>query len=212
MVGAAGRAACPGDCARIFLQGFDEVGHRLDVRCSRHDDRFIFAGEASDRRHVLKGDRGFVGEDRADHDVAADDQGVRIALLLACELGEADGAAGTRNVLNLNVAGDAFLLHDGLQRACRLVPATARVCRRDDGVISGDSRQRHGAGENRCEEKVFQGQSSVRRVFTAHVVAQCEREDGDGFFRPLSLDRIGGFLPVRNRRPASTGASDPKAT
>ncbi|MCY1519528.1 hypothetical protein D9M68_542820 [compost metagenome] len=176
MVGTARRASGPGHRTRILLQRFDKVSHRLDVRRGRDDDRFVFAGEARNRRDVLEGDRRFVGQDRADHDIAADDQGVRIALLLACELREADGAAGARHVLNLNVAGDAFLLHDRLKRTRRLVPAAARVCRSDDGVISGEGRQRHGAGENRCEEKMFQ--RSVLREARFHRARCCSVRTG----------------------------------
>ena len=52
VVDAAGRAAGPGDRARIGLQLRDEVVDRLDVGRRRHDDRLVFAGQAGDRRDV----------------------------------------------------------------------------------------------------------------------------------------------------------------
>src|SRR5690606_39189730 len=90
VVRAAGRAARPGDRAGIGLQRLDEVFHVLDRRGGRNDDRLVFTGKPRDGCHVLQGDQRLVGEDRADHHVAADDESVRIAGILAGELGKAD--------------------------------------------------------------------------------------------------------------------------
>jgi hypothetical protein len=177
MVGTAGRAATPGYSARILLQRFDEISHRLQRRIRRNDDGFIFAGQAGDRGDVIERYRRLVGEDGADHDVATDDQGIGIAGRLAGELGKTDRAAGAGHVLNLDVAGNAFGLHHRLDRAGRLVPAAARIGRCDDGVVSSDSRQGKSAGENGCQKKLFQGVvlRQARSLCGAHRVHLCGR-------------------------------------
>ena len=112
----------------------------LSVAGRRHDDRLLLAGQPRDRRHHGQVDRRGVGQDRADHDVAADDQLPRVALGLVDELGEADGAAGAGDVGHLHVAGDAVLLQHRLHGARGLVPAAARRRRRHDRVVGGEGR------------------------------------------------------------------------
>ena len=139
-------AISPAHRARVGLQLLDEVGHRLDRRARRHDDRVILAGEPGERRHVGERHRRLVGDDGADHDVAADDELGRVALVVVDELGEADGAAGARHVDDLDIADDAGLLEDALHGARGLVPATAGGGGRHDGELGGggDGRARQG--------------------------------------------------------------------
>ena len=135
VVGAAGRAAAPGYRARVGLELGDQAGHVLDVGCRRNDQRLVFAGQPGDRRDLVEGDRRGVGEDRADHDVAADDQLRGIAIGLVDELGKPDRAAGAWNVGHLHAARNALVLQRGLHGAGRLVPAAARGGRRHDLVV-----------------------------------------------------------------------------
>ena len=123
--------------ARVGLQLRDEVGHGLDVAAGGDDDRLLLAGQPGDRGDHRQVDGRVVGEDGADHDVAADDQALGVALGLVDELGEADGAAGAGDVGHLDVAGDAFLLHQRLHGARGLVPAAAGGGRREDRVVGG---------------------------------------------------------------------------
>ncbi len=146
--------------------------------CRRNDDRLILAGQARDRGDVLERHRRLVGEDGADHDIAADDQGVRIAGRLAGELRKADGAAGARHVLHLDVAGNAFLLHHRLHRAGRLVPAAAGSGRRHDGVVGRNrpaarERRREWMPEEMCSRCVLR-QARVERARTLFIIAERE--------------------------------------
>ncbi len=90
-----------------------------------NDDHFVLAGEAGDRRDGVERDRRLVGEDGADHDVAADHEAGRVAVGFLRELGEADGAAGAGYVDDLHVARHALGGHGFLQGARCLVPAAA---------------------------------------------------------------------------------------
>ncbi len=181
MVGAAGRAAAPGNAARVFLQLVDEIADGLQRRGCRNDDRFIFAGQACDRGHFLQRHGRIVGEDRANHDVTADDEGMRVALLLAGELRKTDGAAGARYVLHLNALGNAFFLQHALQRARGLVPAATGIGRCDDGVICRSRRKRDHARQKCADKKMFHVEnppqdalfgrrfSFMRKGFRAHL-------------------------------------------
>ena len=72
VIGAAGRAAAPGDAAGIGFEGFDQVAHVLVRRVCRHDDDLVLAGEAGERRHHGEIDRRVLQIDGADHHHAAD--------------------------------------------------------------------------------------------------------------------------------------------
>ncbi len=156
MVDTAGRAAGPGNRTRVSLQLLDELADVLDFGIGRNDDSLVFAGEARDRRDIGKRHGRLVGQDGADHDVATDDQSIRIALLLAGKLGKTDCAASAWNVHDLNIAGNAFRLHHLLQRTGGLVPAAAGRCGSHDRVICSHGRKSQSACEKRSQEKVFQ--------------------------------------------------------
>ncbi len=140
VIGAAGRTAAKGNRTRISLELGHEIGQRLELRGSRNDDHFIFAGEARNRRRHVERDRRLVGEDGAHHDEAVDHQHIALALFLVDQLGEPDGAAGARNILNRAALG-AQAGHDFRKRARRLVPAAAGLCRGDDPqIVKGQCR------------------------------------------------------------------------
>ena len=135
---------------RISLQFGHEIGHRLELRSSGNDDDFIFARQPRNRRRHVERDRRLVGEQRPQHDEAVDHQDIAVALFLVDQLGEPDGAAGARNVLNRAALG-AQAGHDFRKGARRLVPAAAGFCRGDDPqIVKGQcrsgkaSRQRQG--------------------------------------------------------------------
>lgn len=143
--------------ARIGLQLLDEAGHVLDVGRGVDDNRFIFTGQARDRRHLIERDRRAVGKDRANHDVTTDDKLRRVAAGLVDELRQADRAAGAGNVGHLHRVGDLLVLQRALHRAGGLVPAAAGCGRRHDLVVGRDGRNGECAGQNGCQEKVLHG-------------------------------------------------------
>ena len=103
----------------------NEFLHRLYLRRARHDDDFILAGEARDRRDLRQVDGRLVAEDGADHHHAADHHRVRIALARAYELRKADRAAGAALVVDRDFLDDVAALQRRLQRAAGLIPAAA---------------------------------------------------------------------------------------
>ena len=104
---------------------------RLHVGIRRHDHQAVFAQQQGERMRVVERDRRLVRQDRADgRDADREQTGAR--LLRRDELGEADGAAGARNVDDLDALGEAALLKRLLHGPRRLIEAAARVGRRDD--------------------------------------------------------------------------------
>src|SRR5690606_907521 len=101
------------------------------------------------------------------------DQGIGIALFLIDELRDADGAAGTRNVGHLHVAGNTFggqrLLHD----AGGLVPAAAGGRRSHDGVIGRKSRDTKSARYQRREKQLVHKSSLIKpNAMTSSIIGQ----------------------------------------
>src|SRR5690606_6651195 len=95
-----------------------------------------------------------VGQNRSNHDVAADDELARIALCRVDELGQADRAARAGYIGHLHAWRNAFVLQRLLHGTRGLVPAAARAGRRHDLVVGreclagkGEATGREG-GEN----------------------------------------------------------------
>ena len=125
VVGAAGRPPAPGDGGRVGLEGGDQVVERLVLRIGRDDDDFELGGEAGDRRRLLERHRRVVGGDGADHHQPHHHQVVVVAGLVVDELGDADGAAGALDVVDLDRRRDALFLQDALHLARGRVPTAA---------------------------------------------------------------------------------------
>jgi hypothetical protein len=157
VVDAARRAAGPGHGTGVFAQGVGEVLGGLDLAVGRRHDHDVLAGQPGERRHVIERHRRGVGDDRADHDVAADDGGGRIAGRAVDELLQPDRAAGAGDVLDLDVADQALGLERRLDGAGGLVPAAARRRRRQDLQLldlrrGAARRQRRHHGHGRCPD------------------------------------------------------------
>lgn len=137
------RAAAPGNGVRISLELGKKIAEVLNVGRCRNDDGFVFAGEAGNWRDRVEIDGRIVGQDRTDHDIAANDELARVALVLVDELRQANRATCARNVNDLNAARNLFILKHVLHGACCLVPPTARCCWRLYLVIFSRSCARH---------------------------------------------------------------------
>src|SRR3546814_1020325 len=72
VVGTAGRTAGPGDGPRVSLELRDQVVERLDLRGRRHDNDLVLAGQTGDRGGLFQRHGRLVGQDRAEHDEAAE--------------------------------------------------------------------------------------------------------------------------------------------
>jgi hypothetical protein len=125
MVGSAGRAADPGDAARIGFELRHQLLHGADRRVRRHGHDFEFAGEARNPDRFGELGRRFVRGQRAEHHHAGNDHGIALPATLREETREADRAAAARHVLHADLANDAFVPKRQLHGARGLVPAAA---------------------------------------------------------------------------------------
>ena len=155
VIDAARGAAGPGDLPGLRLEPVGEVLRGLERRVRRHDDDEVLAREPRDRRHLVEGDRRLVGQDRSDHDEAVHHQLVAVALGAVHELGDADGAAGARDVRHLHALCGAGLNQRLLHRARGLVPAAAGRRRSQDLELHLRRRgaaqaEKRGRGEKRA--------------------------------------------------------------
>ena len=132
IVGAARRSAAPRHAAGILLERGDQIAER-SIRARRgHDDDFVFAGEARDRRGVGERDRRAVEDHAAHHHQAGDQQRAGIAALALDEARQADRAGGAGHVVDLHADAGLDLREHALHRARGLIPAAARRRRRGD--------------------------------------------------------------------------------
>jgi len=125
------REAAPGDRARILLELVDQVRDGLDRRVSGDEQWLILALEAGKRGGLFQGDRGVV-DDRSAHETKTRDHQRRVPILGVDELGQADGAAGARHILDLHTGGDFFLHQHILHRAGELIVSATGTSRSDD--------------------------------------------------------------------------------
>ena len=139
MPAAFARRASPGDGTRVGLHLLDKVANGLNLGGGGDGNGHGLTSKAGDGGDVGQGHRRSVGQDRADHHIAADDQLLGVAIGRSHELGKAHRAACAGNVLDLNVARDAFRRHHLLNGAGGRIPATAGGRGGHDHVVFGET-------------------------------------------------------------------------
>jgi hypothetical protein len=123
--------AAPGHRTRVLLEPLDEVDEGFDRGVGRDEQRLVFALEARQGNGLFKGHRRLV-DDRSPDEAQTDDKERRIPLLRADEPGETDGAAGSRDVHDLDAGRELLGEEYFLDRPCQLIVASARSRGGDD--------------------------------------------------------------------------------
>ena len=90
LIAAAGRPSAPRDRLRSLPKRANQVVQRPERRRRRHVNHFVLARQPRNRRDVVQRHRRLLGDDRAEHDEAGDQQRVAIAAFGADETREAD--------------------------------------------------------------------------------------------------------------------------
>ena len=164
LIAATRRSSAPRDRFWLFTERPNEIGQRSKRRRSRNDDRFVFARQPRDRRHLAQRDRRCVRDDGAEHDQARDHDHIVVPAFGADESRKADCACGARNVFDRRGVNNPRALQHLLHDAGGLIPTAPRGRGRDDpevlvdGLSAGGRRddaddQRHVHDQQRNDTK-----------------------------------------------------------